>query len=143
MLGNEASPIHGDRLVRYPFPKPVRDQLVSSRTRPNPITVCPQRLGSAFFLRSETDVITAIELMRTSFDLATRKGVRRAGWGDLVIVIVFVGLSSPFCPFHLFSTCAALGRRSYGGDGAAFPPQSRRQPCPRQPAISRIEPCAR
>ena len=77
MLGKrELGHIHGDRLVDIPFPKPVRDQLVSTG-QAEPHHILPNSGWISFFLRSEADVDHAIELMRTSFDLATARGERQ------------------------------------------------------------------
>src|SRR5258708_39734947 len=73
MLGKrELGHIHGDRLVDIPFPKPVRDQLVSSG-QAEPHHILPNSGWIIYFLRTEADVDHAIELRRTSFDLATAK----------------------------------------------------------------------
>jgi hypothetical protein len=73
MLGKrELGHIHGDRLVDIPFPKPVRDQLVSSG-QAEPHHILPNSGWISFFLRTEADIDHAIELMRRSFDLATAR----------------------------------------------------------------------
>ena len=79
MLGKrELGHIHGDRLVDIPFPKPLRDQLVSTG-QAEPHHIRPNSGWISFFLRTEADVDHAIELMRTSFDLACarKKGSER------------------------------------------------------------------
>ena len=78
MLGKrELGHIHGDRLVDIPFPKPVRDELVSTG-QAEPHHILPNSGWISFFLRSEADVEHAINLMRKSFELAK---ARRASAG--------------------------------------------------------------
>lgn len=73
MLGKrELGHIHGDRLVDIPFPKPVRDELISTG-QAEPHHILPNSGWISLFLRSEADIDHAIELMRTSFDLATAR----------------------------------------------------------------------
>jgi len=73
MLGKrELGHIHGDRLVDIPFPKPVRDELVSTG-QAEPHHILPDSGWISFFLKSEADIDHAISLMRTSFDLATAR----------------------------------------------------------------------
>jgi predicted DNA-binding protein (MmcQ/YjbR family) len=73
MLGKrELGHIHGDRLVDIPFPKPVRDELVSTG-QAEPHHILPDSGWISFFLKSEGDIDHAIQLMRTSFDLATAR----------------------------------------------------------------------
>jgi len=70
LLGKrELGHIHGDRLVDIPFPKPVRDELVSTG-QAEPHHILPDSGWISFFLKSEADIDHAINLMRTSFDLA-------------------------------------------------------------------------
>jgi Family of unknown function (DUF5519) len=74
MLGKrELGHIHGDRLVDIPFPKPIRDQLISTG-QAEPHHILPDSGWVSFFLRTEADVDRAIQLMRTSFELATQRG---------------------------------------------------------------------
>jgi predicted DNA-binding protein (MmcQ/YjbR family) len=74
MLGKrELGHIHGDRLIDIPFPKPVRDELVSSG-QAEPHHILPNSGWISFFLKSEADIDHAIQLMRTSFELAATRG---------------------------------------------------------------------
>ena len=74
MLGKrELGHIHGDRLIDIPFPKPVRDELVSSG-QAEPHHILPNSGWISFFLKSEADIEHAIKLMRTSFELAATRG---------------------------------------------------------------------
>jgi Family of unknown function (DUF5519) len=73
MLGKrELGHIHGDRLIDIPFPKPIRDELVSSG-QAEPHHILPNSGWISFFLRTEADIDHAIKLMRTSFELASAK----------------------------------------------------------------------
>jgi predicted DNA-binding protein (MmcQ/YjbR family) len=63
---------HGDSLVDIPFPKKVRDELVSAG-RAEPHHVLPESGWVSVYLRAATDVERAIELLRFSFDLAAQK----------------------------------------------------------------------
>jgi hypothetical protein len=69
----ELGHIHGDRLVDIPFPKPIRDELVSSG-QAAPHHILPNSGWISFFLRNEADIDHAIKLMRTSFELAVTRG---------------------------------------------------------------------
>ena len=74
MLGKrELGHIHGDRLIDIPFPKPVRDELVSSG-QAEPHHILPNSGWISFFLKSEADIDHAIKLMRRSFELAATRG---------------------------------------------------------------------
>ena len=71
LLGKrELGHIHGDRLVDIPFPKPVRDELISTG-QAEPHHILPESGWISCFLKSEADIDHAIKLMRTSFELAT------------------------------------------------------------------------
>jgi predicted DNA-binding protein (MmcQ/YjbR family) len=73
MLGKrELGHIHGNHLIDIPFPKPVRDELVSTG-QAEPHHILPESAWISFFLKSEADIDHAIKLMRASFDLATAR----------------------------------------------------------------------
>jgi len=73
MLGKrELGHIHGDRLVDIPFPKPIRDQLISTG-QAEPHHILPDSGWISFFLRTEADIDHAINLIRTSFELAAER----------------------------------------------------------------------
>ena len=72
----EIGHIHGDSLVDIPFPKKVRDELVSAG-RAEPHHVLPKSGWVSVYLRAGTDVERAVELLRLSFDLAAQKARRR------------------------------------------------------------------
>ena len=68
----EIGHIHGDHLVDIPFPKKVRDELVAAG-RAQPHHILPESGWISFYLRHETDVESAIELLRRSFEIALRQ----------------------------------------------------------------------
>jgi predicted DNA-binding protein (MmcQ/YjbR family) len=68
----EIGHVHGDSLVDIPFPKKVRDELVSAG-RAEPHHVLPKSGWVSVYLRASTDVERAMELLRLSFDLAAQK----------------------------------------------------------------------
>jgi len=68
----ELGHIHGDHLVDIPFPTRVRDEKVASgQARPHHIQ--PDSGWVSCFLRHPEDVGTATQLLRRSYDLATRQ----------------------------------------------------------------------
>jgi predicted DNA-binding protein (MmcQ/YjbR family) len=72
----EIGHVHGDYLVDIPFPKKVRDELVTSG-RAEPHHVLPESGWVSFYIQKEDDVERAIELLRYSFDLATGRFHRK------------------------------------------------------------------
>lgn len=68
----EIGHVHGDHLVDIPFPKKVRDELVSAG-RAEPHHVLPESGWVSVYLRAVGDVERGIELLRLSFDLAAQK----------------------------------------------------------------------
>lgn len=72
----EIGHVHGDRLVDIPFPKRVRDEVVSS----GEATVHHVLPGSGWVsihLREKGDAERALKLLRRSFELATAQAKRR------------------------------------------------------------------
>ncbi|HEX2988578.1 MAG TPA: luciferase family protein [Chloroflexota bacterium] len=67
----EIGHIHGDYLVDIPFPRKIRDELIAAG-RCEPHHVLPQSGWVSAYIRSEPDVENAIDLLRISFDLATK-----------------------------------------------------------------------
>lgn len=65
----ELGHVHGDSLVDIPFPKPIRDEIVSAGEA-EPHHVLPDSGWVSVFLRSNEDVERAIRLLRHSFALA-------------------------------------------------------------------------
>ena len=74
----ELGHIHGDQLVDIPFPKRVRDQIVSAGEA-EPHHVLPGSGWVSVFLRSQEDVERAIRLLRRSFSLAMDHQAHLAG----------------------------------------------------------------
>lgn len=65
----ELGHIHADSLVDIPFPKPVRDEIVSAGEA-EPHHILPETGWVSVFLRSNEDVERALRLLRRSFSLA-------------------------------------------------------------------------
>lgn len=65
----ELGHVHGNRLVDIPFPMKVRNELISSG-RVEPHHVLPESGWISFFIRRDTDVDEAIQLLHRSYDLA-------------------------------------------------------------------------
>jgi Family of unknown function (DUF5519) len=65
----EIGHVHGDSLVDIPFPKKVRNELVTAG-RAKPHHILPNSGWVSIYLRQASDVDTAIELMRLSFEIA-------------------------------------------------------------------------
>ena len=65
----ELGHIHGDQLVDIPFPKPIRNEIVSAGEA-EPHHIFPETGWVSVFLRSEEDVERALRLLRRSFSLA-------------------------------------------------------------------------
>lgn len=68
----EIGHIHGDHLVDIPFPKRVRDQVVSEG-RAEPHHILPESGWISLYLRQPADVETALALFRLSYDLAVKQ----------------------------------------------------------------------
>jgi hypothetical protein len=69
----ELGHIHGDALVDIPFPKAVRDEIVSAREA-EPHHILPRSGWVSVFLRANEDVERAIRLLERSFELAKAHG---------------------------------------------------------------------
>src|SRR5690349_22814207 len=65
----ELGHIHGDALVDIPFPKAVRDEIVTSG-QAEPYHILPNSGWISLFLRRAGDVETAIRLLERSLQLA-------------------------------------------------------------------------
>jgi luciferase-like monooxygenase len=72
----EIGHVHADRLVDIPFPKPVRDELVSAG-RANSHHVLPQSGWVSIYLDGASDVERAIELLRLSYEIATSRSAKQ------------------------------------------------------------------
>jgi hypothetical protein len=70
--GKEIGHLHGDWLLDIPFPKTVRDELVSSG-RAAPHHQLPNSGWVSFRLKSEEDVDKAVELLRLNYGIITKK----------------------------------------------------------------------
>ena len=77
LLGKrEIGHVHGNYLVDIPFPTKVRDEIVAAG-RAEPHHVLPESGWISFYLREETDIERAIELLRQSYALAVAQKTRR------------------------------------------------------------------
>src|SRR6186713_94188 len=68
----ELGHIHGDHLVDIPFPKKIRDEIVSAGLA-EPHHILPETGWVSFYLREESDVQKVIVLLRRSYEIATKQ----------------------------------------------------------------------
>ena len=68
----EIGHIHGDTLVDIPFPKKVRDEIVTSGLA-EPHHILPETGWVSFYLREEGDVERAIALLKRSYEIALKQ----------------------------------------------------------------------
>ena len=68
----ELGHIHGDHLVDIPFPKKVRDEIVSEALA-EPHHILPETGWVSFYLREEGDVQKAIALLQRSYEIALKQ----------------------------------------------------------------------
>jgi len=68
----EIGHVHGDSLVDIPFPKKVRNELVTAG-RAEPHHILPDSGWVSIYLRQASDVDRAIELLRLSFEIANQR----------------------------------------------------------------------
>ncbi len=71
----EIGHVHGDGLVDIPFPKKVRDELVTAG-RAEPHHILPESGWVSIYLRQPSDVDRAIELLHLSYEIATQHATR-------------------------------------------------------------------
>jgi hypothetical protein len=68
----EIGHIHGERLVDIPFPKPVRDAAIAEG-KAEPHHILPDSGWVSIWLKSDQNVVDAIELLARSLELARRQ----------------------------------------------------------------------
>jgi len=68
----EIGHVHGDSLVDIPFPKTVRNELVTAG-RAVPHHILPDSGWVSIYLRQASEVDRAIELLRLSFEIANQR----------------------------------------------------------------------
>ena len=68
----EIGHVHGDALVDIPFPTKVRNELVAAGLA-QPHHVMPESGWVSFYLRKESDVQAAIDLLKRSCDIAAKQ----------------------------------------------------------------------
>ena len=74
--GHEIGHLHGDRLADLPFPRRVREELVSEG-KAQTHHVLPQTGWVSYRIREEEDVEGALKLFRRNYErLTARKGVK-------------------------------------------------------------------
>ncbi len=71
----ELGHIHGDHLVDIPFPKKVRDEIVTARLA-EPHHILPETGWISFYLREVGDIEKAIELLHRSYEIALKQTQR-------------------------------------------------------------------
>ena len=72
---HELGHIHGDHLVDIPFPKKVRDEIVTARLA-EPHHILPETGWISFYLREVGDVEKAIDLLHRSYEIALKQTQR-------------------------------------------------------------------
>jgi hypothetical protein len=68
----ELGHLHGNTLLDVPFPTHVRDDLIAAG-RAQPHHVLPDSGWISFRIKAEADVSAAIELLRTSYEIALKQ----------------------------------------------------------------------
>jgi len=68
----ELGHIHGDQLVDIPFPKKVRDEIVTARLA-GPHHILPDTGWVSFYLRQQEDIEKAIALLHRSYEIALKQ----------------------------------------------------------------------
>lgn len=68
----ELGHIHGNSLLDIPFPLKIRDELVTAG-RVQPHHILPKSGWVSFYIREETDVEKGIELLRLSYEIASKR----------------------------------------------------------------------
>jgi len=73
LLGTrELGHIHGDYLVDIPFPKKVREEIVSAKLA-EPHHILPETGWISFYLRENEDIEKAITLLHRSYEIALKQ----------------------------------------------------------------------
>jgi hypothetical protein len=72
----EIGHIHGDRLVDIPFPRKVRDEVVTTG-QAEPHHILPESGWIRFYINNDKDVEDAIRLLEESFELAIKQRSRK------------------------------------------------------------------
>jgi hypothetical protein len=70
----EIGHVHGNYLVDIPFPKQVRNEIVSSGLA-EPNHILPESGWISFYIREESDIEKAIELLKRSYEIALTKKI--------------------------------------------------------------------
>jgi luciferase-like monooxygenase len=68
----ELGHIHGDHMLDIPFPKKVRDEIVSQQLA-EPHHILPETGWVSFYIRQEEGIHKAIDLLRRSYEIALKQ----------------------------------------------------------------------
>ena len=68
----ELGHLHGNKLLDIPFPTKVRDELIAAG-KAQPHHVMPDSGWISFYIRKEEDVNAAIELLKRSYEIASKQ----------------------------------------------------------------------
>ena len=68
----EIGHVHGDVLVDIPFPKKVRDEIITAGEA-EPHHILPETGWVSFYLHDDGDIERAIALLKKSYDLALKQ----------------------------------------------------------------------
>ncbi len=71
----EIGHIHGDSLVDIPFPKKVRDEIVSEGLA-QPHHILPESGWVSFYLQTEADIPAVLRLLKRSYEIALKQHLR-------------------------------------------------------------------
>ncbi len=71
----EIGHIHGDSLLDIPFPKKIRDEIVSAGEA-QPHHILPETGWVSFYLREPADVDRALGLLKRSYEIALKQKAR-------------------------------------------------------------------
>jgi hypothetical protein len=74
--GRSIGHVHGGHQADIPYPRRVRDQLVSEG-RTGPHHVHPDSGWTTLYIRDDDDAATAIELLRINYDRITKRATAR------------------------------------------------------------------
>jgi hypothetical protein len=74
----EIGHIHGDALLDIPFPKKVRDEIVAAGEA-EPHHILPETGWVSFYIREETDIQKAMDLLQRSYRIALKQFSKMKG----------------------------------------------------------------
>jgi len=68
----ELGHIHGDTLLDIPFPKKVRDEIITAG-QADPHHILPETGWVSFYLKEDGDIERAIDLLKRSYEIALKQ----------------------------------------------------------------------